>query len=368
MSDERFIERPPEGLEGWRDVWRDDRRYPPSSGLLARMLRGVWSVLVRASGEAERQRDFNLALLDLLSDLRGDLAAAREDARKVNEDLVRDLKAIETSLARDLEAHVERIEELVPIAVRRGDALVAAVDRKIEGVTARLRDISNPVTGPDAPSSSLRSAFVYRRLEDALRGSEAEVREAARHYLAYLREATPVVDVGCGRGELLALCLDEGIAAKGFDANERSVADIVAKGLDASVGSIPGCLTTMASGSVGTIVAMHVVEHLPADILFSLFTESARVLRDGGYLVIETPNAASLVVSSTELWKDPTHLGPRHLAALVTIGRETGFDVAESSTGAPFPASDQIQCSAEASEETRVLVGNLNKILFGDQN
>lgn len=368
MSDERFIDRPPEGLEGWREVWRDDRRYPPRAGLLAQLLRRVSSFLLRGSGDSERQRGFNLVLLDLLSDLRSDLAAAREDARRASEDLARDLKGVEANLARDLEAHVARMEELVPIAVRRGDALVAAVDRKVEGVAARLRDISAPLVGPDAPPSAFRSDFVYRRLEDALRGSEAEVREAARHYLSYLREQSPVIDVGCGRGELLALCHEEGIAAKGFDTNERSVADLVAKGLAASVGSIPGCLATEASGSAGTIVAMHVVEHLPADVIFALFTESARVLRAGGYLVIETPNAESVVVSSTELWKDPTHLGPRHLAALVTLGRETGFDIAESSTGAPFPESDRIQLSPQASDEIRALVARLNEILYGDQN
>ena len=368
MSDERFIDQPPEGLEGWREVWRDDRRYRPRAGILARLLRSVSSLLVRASGDSERQRGFNLVALDLISDLRGDLAALREDVRRTHEELTRDLKAVEANLARDLEAHVARMEELVPIAVRRGDALVAAIDRKIEGVAGRLRDLSTPVIGPNAPPSAFRSDFVYRRLEDALRGSESEVREAARHYLRYAREQSPVIDVGCGRGELLALCRDEGIAAKGYDTNERSVADLVGRGLDASVGSIPGCFANVESGSVGTIVAMHVVEHLPSDVLFTLFTEASRALRSGGYLAIETPNAASLVVSATELWKDPTHLGPRHLAALVTLGRETGFEVAESSTGAPFPESDRLQVSPEASDELRSLVGRLNQILYGDQN
>lgn len=350
MSDERFIDRPPEGLEGWREVWRNDWRYPPGAGLLSRLLRAFSSRLLRASGESERQTNFNLVTLDLISDLRGDLAAIRDDLRRAHEE------------------HVARMEELVPIAVRRGDALVAAVDRKIEGVAARVRDLSAPLVGPDAPPSKLRSDFVYRRLEDALRGSEAEVREAARHYLQFVREQPPVIDIGCGRGEMLALCREEGIPARGFDTNERSVADLVARGLDASVGSIPDCLASAGPSSVGTIVAMHVVEHLPADALFALFTEASRALRTGGYLVLETPNAQSVIVSSSELWKDPTHLGPRHMAALVTIGRETGFEVAESSTGAPFPESDRIQASPEASEAVRALVSRLNQILYGDQN
>lgn len=349
MSDERFIEQPPAGLEGWREVWHADRRYPPRPGLVARILRKLAAILLRASGEPVRQRDFNLALLELITDLRTDL------------------KGVEANLARDLQAHVARMDELVPIAVRRGDALVAAVDRKIEGVSARLRDLTNPPAGQAAPASASPD-FVYRRLEEALRGSESDVREAAAHYLPYLKDGTPVVDVGCGRGELLALCRDEGLAARGFDTNERSVADLVAKGLDASVGAIPGCLQGFANGSIGTLVAMHVVEHLPAEPVFQLFSEAARTIRPGGHFVIETPNAASVVVGATEIWKDPTHLGPRHLAALVTLGREAGFDVAEASTGAPFPESDTIQVAAGASPEIRQLVSRLNQLLFGDQN
>ncbi|MFA6954832.1 MAG: class I SAM-dependent methyltransferase [Thermoanaerobaculia bacterium] len=349
MSDERFIETPPAGLEGWREVWRDDRRYPPRAGFVARLLRKLAAILLRASGEPVRQRDFNLALLELTTDLRTDL------------------KGVETNLARDLAAHVARMDELVPIAVRRGDALVAAVDRKVEGVSARLRDLTNPSAGEALPAAA-RADFVYRRLEEALRGSESDVRESAKHYLSYLKDGAPVVDVGCGRGELLSLCRDEAIAAKGFDTNERSVADLVAKGLDASVGAIPGCLASLAPRSIGTLVAMHVVEHLPADLLFDLFTEASRTVRPGGHFVIETPNASSLVVSSTELWKDPTHLGPRHLAALVTLGREAGFDVAEATTAAPFPESDTIQVAKDASPEVRQLVARLNTLLYGDQN
>lgn len=349
MSDERFIDQPPAGLEGWREVWRDDRRYPPRPGAIAALLRKLAAMLLRASGEPVRQRDFNLALLELITDLRTDL------------------KGVESNLARDLAAHVARMDELVPIAVRRGDALVAAVDRKVEGVAARLRDVTNPSMGETTPVAS-RTDFVYRRLEEALRGSESDVRESAKHYLPYLAGGAPVVDVGCGRGELLSLCRDERIAAKGFDTNERSVADLVAQGLDASVGAIPGCLAALAPRSIGTLVAMHVVEHLPADLIFALFREASRTIRPGGHFVIETPNAASVVVSATELWKDPTHLGPRHLAALVTLGRESGFDVAEASTAAPFPESDTIQVANDASPEIRQLVSRLNQILFGDQN
>jgi 2-polyprenyl-3-methyl-5-hydroxy-6-metoxy-1,4-benzoquinol methylase len=357
MPDEKFIDAPPGGLEGWRTVWSEDRRHPPVGGIVRRVARRLYLLLSGASGEPRRQREFNLAVLDLLEDLRGDLLAIRDD-------IMGDLRSVNADLSHD----VREVEARVRQGVARGDALISMVDRKIEGVASRIRDLSNPIVGPGAPSTPLRADFHYRRLEDALRGSEGEVRDAARHYLRYARESAPVVDVGCGRGELLALCHEEGIEAIGFDSNERAVADLVARGLDARLGLVPGCFETMPDRSVGTIVAMHVVEHLPFPELYALLTESVRVLKTGGYLAIETPNAESIVSSATEFWKDPTHLGPRHQAALVTLAREIGFDVAELATTAPFPAAEQLQVPDGASDDVAALVERLNRLLYGNQN
>src|SRR5258708_13013373 len=94
--------------------------------------------------------------------------------------------------------------------------------------------------------------------------------------------------------------------------NERSVADLRARGLDASLAGIPECFENIAKDSVGTVVAMHVVEHLPVEALFALFAHAARVLRPGGLLIIETPNAESLAVTGAEFWRDPTHPPPPH--------------------------------------------------------
>jgi len=357
MPDDKYIDSPPGGYDAWRKVWEDDRRYPPAGGFVRRLARRFHLLLRGASGEARRQREFNIVVLDLMRDLRGEFRAQAED-------ILRDLRAVNEDLSRD----VREVNERVLRSVDRGDALTAAVDRKIESLAARVRDLSNPIVGPAAPSSPLRADFHYRRLEDALRGSEAEVREAARHYLRFAKEAAPVIDVGCGRGELLSLCREEGIAAIGFDSNERAVADLVAKGLDARIGLVPDCFAGMADSSAGTVVAMHVVEHLPFSELYALLTESARVLRSGGYLAIETPNAGSIVAGAREFWKDPTHLGPRHEAALVTLARELGFDVVELETCAPFGEGEKFPIPDGAGDDVAALVERLNALLYGDQN
>jgi SAM-dependent methyltransferase len=358
MSDERYVDAPPSGSEGWREVWQEDRQFRQRPSKLDALL-GFIRRLVRRSteAEAERQKNFNLALLDLVGDLRRDLETVRDD-------LKRDVGAVQLDVRRADEAlafELKKIRELIPVAARRNDALIAALDQKIESVAARLRDATNPPAPPSAD-------YVYRRLEDGLRGSEAHVRESAADYVALARAQQPLIDAGCGRGELLAAARDAGIEARGFDTNERSVADLLARGFDVSLGAIPGCFSPAADGSIGSIAALHVVEHLAVDALFTLFAEAARVLRRGGLLMIETPNAESLAVAGSEFWRDPTHLAPRHPAALTLLAREHGFAVEEMRAIHPFPEAMLLPVRDDDPPEVRRLVAALNERLFGGQD
>jgi SAM-dependent methyltransferase len=354
MSDDRFVDAPPSGADGWRDTWEHDRRFRPRPSRFDFLLR-IFRRFVNRSvePEEERQRNFNVALLDLLNDIRNDVVHAREDLKRDIEAVQRDVRAADEALASEL----TKIRELIPIAAKRNDSLIAALDQKIETVAVRVRDVTNPLI---EASGTTANDFLYRRLEDGLRG-EVSVSE----YVALVREQQPVIDVGCGRGEFLIACREAGIVARGFDTNERSVADLVERGIDAAVAGVPGCFASINAGSIGAVVAMHVVEHLPVDALFALFAESARVLRTGGLLIIETPNAESLAVSASEFWRDPTHLAPRHPAALTLLGREHGFAIDEIRAIHPFPEGNRL---VAANEETRMLVDALNARIFGGQD
>jgi SAM-dependent methyltransferase len=358
MSDERYVDGPPSGAEGWREVWEQDRRFRSRPSRLDGLLRFVRRLVHRSTeADAERQKNYNLALLDLVADLRRDAAGMREDLKRDVAAVQIDVRQADEALAIEL----KKIRELIPVAARRNDALIAALDQKIESVAARLRDVVNPAVS--APAD-----LVYRRLEDGLRGSEAQVRESAVDYVALAREHQPLVDVGCGRGELLAACRDAGLEARGFDTNERSVADLRARGFDATLAGIPGCFANTANESVGSIAALHVVEHVAVDDLFALFAEAARVLRRGGLLIIETPNAESLAVTGSEFWRDPTHLAPRHPAALTLLAREHGFAVEEMRPIHPFPAAARLATSDDDPLAVRRLIDALNERLFGGQD
>jgi len=352
----QFVDTPPAGADGWREVWQDDRRYRPRPARLEWLFRFVRRMVSRANEpEAERQKNFNVVLIDLLGDLRRDVAALRDDLKADLAAVQRDVQRADEALAAD----VAKIRELIPVAARRNDALIAALDQKIESVAARVRDVTNPLL--ERAPEQLRNDFLYRRLEDGLRGSEAEIRASIAPYVELAKTHGPLIDVGCGRGELLLACGDAGVDARGFDTNERSVAELRARGVDASVAGVPECFASIADGSAGTVVAMHVVEHLPVDLLFALYRQSARVLRPGGLLIIETPNAESLAMAASEFWRDPTHLAPRHPAALVLLGREHGFAVEEARAVHPFPQANLFTGDSP-------LVQALNERFFGGQD
>ncbi len=173
MPDDRYIESPPAGADGWREVWREDRRYPGGS-FLRKILRRI------LGPEYERQRNFNLVLLDLLQDLRADVEAVRRDLRGDIEQVQRDARAADEALA----AEQAKIRELIPVAAKRNDALIAALDQKIETLAVRVRDVVNPVV---ASSNDV----LYRRIEDALRGSEATVRADVAPYVRLAADTSP---------------------------------------------------------------------------------------------------------------------------------------------------------------------------------
>ena len=355
MADDRYVDDPPAGADGWREVWREDRRFRPRQAkqemVLARLRR-----LVRRATEPdeERQKNFNLVLLDLLQDVRNDVEGVRRDLRA-------DIDALQRDLSSAMAAESQRQHEKVMTAARRNDALFAALDQKIETVAVRVRDAVNPAVAqsPDV---------LYRRLEDSLRGSEAHVRADVMHYTGLAKDHQPVLDVGCGRGEFLMACREAGIDARGVDTNERSVADLQQCSLNVMLAAVPECFDGIASASLGSVAAMHVVEHLPVDALFALFRESARVLRTGGLLMIETPNAESMLIAASDFWRDPTHIAPRHPAALTLLAREHGFAIEEVRAVHEVAEGAKIAILESDAPELQRVIHAINDRLFAPQD
>jgi O-antigen chain-terminating methyltransferase len=197
------------------------------------------------------------------------------------------------------------------------------------------RDTSTPLTNRTDTDQSAQDSHTlddfYADFEDQFRGDPSVVRARMEPYLSVVREAAagstdaPVLDVGCGRGEWLELLRDSGLIARGIDVNHVFLHRCREKGLDVIEGDAIAVLQTMQPGSIGMITSMHVVEHLRFDRLIALMDESFRVLRPGGFLLIETPNPENLLVAHHLFFMDPTHRNPIPPQALRWIVEARGF-------------------------------------------
>lgn len=99
-----------------------------------------------------------------------------------------------------------------------------------------------------------------------------------------------ILDIGCGDGSLLEKI--QGHQLFGFDIAENQVAIAKSKGVDAIVHNVDNEDLPYEDDFFDFVICSEVVEHvlLPDRI----FSQSKRVLKENGKLVITTPNLASL--------------------------------------------------------------------------
>jgi O-antigen chain-terminating methyltransferase len=164
----------------------------------------------------------------------------------------------------------------------------------------------------------------YFAYESRMRGSVESIRERQRPYVADFREAAPVLDVGCGRGELLSLLRDAGVDARGIDADGDMVAYARGEGLDVEQADLLAYLAEVEAGSLGGMFMGQVVEHLPVQTLVESLRLAVAALRPGGVLIAETINPLS-PIALRNYFADLTHAQPLVPETLELLARQAGF-------------------------------------------
>ena len=171
----------------------------------------------------------------------------------------------------------------------------------------------------------------YRAFENRFRGSRQLIKERLRVYLAFLEPlraldpAAAVLDLGCGRGEWLELLQENGFRATGVDLDEGMLAACREAGLSARHGDAIETLKSLADASQIAVSGFHIAEHLPFDVLKTLVSESLRVLKPGGLLLLETPNPENILISTVNFYLDPTHQRPIPPLLLSFLAEHSGF-------------------------------------------
>ncbi len=204
------------------------------------------------------------------------------------------------------------------------------------------RDTASAHAPPATVAAQPAAAAVpdYFAFEARMRGSTADVRERQRPYVDDFRDAAPVLDVGCGRGEFLGLLRDAGIEARGIDADADMVAYARGEGLEVEQADALVYLEAQPEGSLGGIFMAQVVEHLPPRQLFRLLELAGRALRPGGVLVAETINPLS-PLALRSYFADLTHAQPLVPDTLALLAKQAGFREVETRyLNAPRHADD----------------------------
>lgn len=191
------------------------------------------------------------------------------------------------------------------------------------GLVQRQLPVAGRVWGFEGAAPAPAGAD-YRSFEDVFRGSEALIRDRQRVYPQLIGAREPVLDLGCGRGELLDLLRDAGVSCAGVDQDESMVARCREKGHEVTLGDGLAHLGRLPDASVGAITALQVLEHLSADERQGLLATAIRKLMPGGVLILETVNPHA-PQALKHFWLDATHHHPVFPEVALVQARLAGF-------------------------------------------
>jgi 2-polyprenyl-3-methyl-5-hydroxy-6-metoxy-1,4-benzoquinol methylase len=284
-----------------------------------------------------RQREFERAVVQALSEQAAMLGELARDRRRT-EALEHDAHELRTRLG-EVDAMLRHVQSTLD-DTRTASAQSTA---RIDSVLERSERLEQTVTRADrelahlqahlhaAPGISERSplrirdedgrraiGFVapregaprgYAGFEDIFRGPESVIRDRQRSYVPLLQGHAPVLDLGCGRGELLDLLAEAGVEARGVDREAAMVERCRSKGHAVAHDDGVAYLAAQPDESLGAVFSAQVIEHLDHDSLRRLLELALEKLVPGGLFVAETVNPHS-IQALKNFWVDPTHVRP----------------------------------------------------------
>lgn len=222
----------------------------------------------------------------------------------------------------------------------RARARTLELQRAVEHLTASGA-MTTGATGAPPPARGVVGA-TYVGFEDQFRGSREQIRARLADYMPIFAGKTDVLDVGCGRGELLDLFREHGIGARGVDLNGAMVDACRERGLDATTDDAVSYLEGLPDGSLGGLIAIQVVEHLDPPVLIRFLETAFLKMRPGAPIVLETINAACWMAFFETYIRDLTHARPLHPDTLKFLMQASGFSHSDIRFRAPVMDKDRL--------------------------
>ena len=185
-------------------------------------------------------------------------------------------------------------------------------------------------------------ALTYVAFEDQFRGTQDDIRRRVDDYVPIFAGAANVVDVGCGRGELLDALRATGVPARGVDANPAMVEICRSRGFAVELGDALSFLIQQPDGRLGGLVAIQVVEHFTPDYLTRFLQAAYHAMSPGAPLVLETINPSCWMAFFETYIRDLTHKQPLHPDTLRHLVQASGFSHVDVQFRVPVSDKDRL--------------------------
>jgi len=260
---------------------------------------------------------------------------------------------------------IEKIDKLPEDQLRQQEEFMLSVFRAINGPD------KEPVILPQSVERESTASFDYFKFENHFRGPREHVKKTLKQYMYYLSNKKHVIDLGCGRGELLELISEYNISAVGVDISREFVDWCNFNGHKAILGDAIDYLASVEENTTDAITGIQLAEHLDFDKLLELCSLAYKKLADGGVFIMETPNPSCLSIYANAFYLDPTHNKPVHPLLLKYIIENAGFSKVELVFSEHSKARNDLpflKASAENINEFNNGVTVLSELLFGSQD
>lgn len=220
------------------------------------------------------------------------------------------------------------------------DQAISFQKRKLDAIFTKFQEAVDGKPGSAEAVLAERNKideFDYYLFENLHRGSNEVIRERQKVYLPFYQGQNNVLDIGCGRGEMLELFKENKISARGIDMNDEMVRVCTEKGLDVTSAEALSYLENLPEQSLGGLISAQVIEHIPSDHLVRLVRLALEKLEPGAPIALETVNPQCLTTFSGAFYLDMSHIKPVHPEAVRFLLERAGFHDVQVIYLTPYP-------------------------------